>query len=910
MILLLAACDQSHDTPLPSDSLEQNSSDQTASDAEYATEETPHTHEFGSWSIAIAPTYEEEGLKIRSCACGETQTEAIPKKEPQTVHIGKENFTQYFDILYEFVYSEYEGEVIMNYGTIDVAVACAQSFIGETKNVTVTLALYPIGGRWDDTNFDSDDREVFLDLSTLGAAAETKHMGFATTKPLTDETVREPDRIDIVVVSATGTITVYEDLNSDDRPEGSQPEDSVPDGHTHSFGDWNTTRNATCAEDGVKERQCACGHKETATIAKQSHQWKEPTCTEPRVCTGCQAFEQHPLGHDTDCGICGRCGEEYYSPYQAALKNERQRHEDELGRIDSEVTRLDAQYDMLMTKLNIAGISYLNSASYYYEQINSLENTLSNKRSQYASYLASGDSYNANRLANEIAGLEDDLVFYYVCCEYAEERDELTTYYSFWEEQQLNELYYHAASLERIEQEYQAEIYLLQYLHIDLEWIVITPATCTKSGLEHYQCKYCDLFIPREIEPLGHNVKESTCTDGSYCTTCNEVYASALGHDWIFATCTTPTYCTRCAQTDGAASGHSLVSYEAKDASCSSSGHNAYEACMNCDYTTFVEIARLPHSCPNGWTVVKETGYYEEGLQTAICDHCGNVEEVIPCLPTSQGLTFALNFNNGYTWTGMGTCTDTCIVVPDTYNGLPVNEVKCITLGVDHVTELVIPPSITYIERGSFMRFKNLEKITLPFIGTSPTKNKYFASVFDTTTNTDFSYAFVPKTLKTVVLTHETSLSNNAFDSCSKIEQIILNEGITQIGDSTFNGCSSLKSMILPDSVTTIGSNLFTSCSALTEVTFGSGITSIPYETFKYCGNLTKITLPDSVTEFETGAFYNCTKLAEIVYNGTMEEWDSIYKANVYNSFSYSSPWDGHLSNAYTITCKDGIITR
>ena len=39
----------------------------------------------------------------------------------------------------------------------------------------------------------------------------------------------------------------------------------------------------------------------------------------------------------------------------------------------------------------------------------------------------------------------------------------------------------------------------------------------------------------------------------------------------------------------------------------------------------------------------------------------------------SEGLTYELNIHkDGYIVTGMGTCTDTRVVIPSTYNGLPV----------------------------------------------------------------------------------------------------------------------------------------------------------------------------------------------------------------------------------------------
>lgn len=61
--------------------------------------------------------------------------------------------------------------------------------------------------------------------------------------------------------------------------------------HTHSFDDWQTTKEATCAETGTETRTCECGYFEERELAA--------------------------LGHDYVDGKCSRCGEvdpEYVPP--------------------------------------------------------------------------------------------------------------------------------------------------------------------------------------------------------------------------------------------------------------------------------------------------------------------------------------------------------------------------------------------------------------------------------------------------------------------------------------------------------------------------------------------------------------------------------------------------------------------
>ena len=41
--------------------------------------------------------------------------------------------------------------------------------------------------------------------------------------------------------------------------------------HTHEYGEWVVVKEATEAEEGLKERTCSCGEKETEKIEKLAH---------------------------------------------------------------------------------------------------------------------------------------------------------------------------------------------------------------------------------------------------------------------------------------------------------------------------------------------------------------------------------------------------------------------------------------------------------------------------------------------------------------------------------------------------------------------------------------------------------------------------------------------------------------
>ena len=99
----------------------------------------------------------------------------------------------------------------------------------------------------------------------------------------------------------------------------------------HTFGGWNTVKDATCADKGLKERSCAgCGEKEQVEIETLPHpeetdQAVAATCTEPGLTEGkhCSVCKEvliaqetvNANGHKYTEGVC-HCGakDENYIP--------------------------------------------------------------------------------------------------------------------------------------------------------------------------------------------------------------------------------------------------------------------------------------------------------------------------------------------------------------------------------------------------------------------------------------------------------------------------------------------------------------------------------------------------------------------------------------------------------------------
>ena len=78
------------------------------------------------------------------------------------------------------------------------------------------------------------------------------------------------------------------------------------------------------------------------------------------------------------------------------------------------------------------------------------------------------------------------------------------------------------------------------------------------------------------------------------------------------------------------------------------------------------------------------------------------------------GLKFRLESDGTYTVVGIGTCTDTDIVIPSTYNGKKVATIGAYAFASSRtITSIVIPDSVDWIEEGAFSGCIALKSVTM-----------------------------------------------------------------------------------------------------------------------------------------------------------------------------------------------------
>ena len=109
-------------------------------------------------------------------------------------------------------------------------------------------------------------------------------------------------------------------------------------------------------------------------------------------------------------------------------------------------------------------------------------------------------------------------------------------------------------------------------------------------------------------------------------------------------------------------------------------------------------------------------------------------------------------------------------------------------------------------------------------------------------------------------------IPDRAFFECSKIESVVIPDGVTRIGNCAFSRCSSLAWVVIPDGVTSIGSFAFRECSNLGSlVIIPDSIEYIGTSAFWGCRSLKSVVIPKNVSCIDSYAFYGCSSIQSIV---------------------------------------------
>ena len=177
---------------------------------------------------------------------------------------------------------------------------------------------------------------------------------------------------------------------------------------------------------------------------------------------------------------------------------------------------------------------------------------------------------------------------------------------------------------------------------------------------------------------------------------------------------------------------------------------------------------------------------------------------------------FTLNSNGqSYMVAGKDQGSDIELVIPETYNGLPVTEITDRGFSACKYTSVIIPSTITKIGSDAFQSSVNLKSILIP------------SSV--------------------------TQIGKYAFYNCISLESVELSPSIETIEEHTFSSCVSLKSIEIPSGVRFVESGAFSSCSLLSSIYISKTVEKLN-NPFRWSESIENITIDKENTFF---IFYN-----------------------------------------------------
>ena len=140
----------------------------------------------------------------------------------------------------------------------------------------------------------------------------------------------------------------------------------------------------------------------------------------------------------------------------------------------------------------------------------------------------------------------------------------------------------------------------------------------------------------------------------------------------------------------------------------------------------------------------------------------------------------------------------------------------------------------------------------------------------------DLPTDLIPEEVKVISKTYENGMiisNKKVLKSAPDIEEIIIPEGVTEIGPQAFAGRKHLTKVHLPSTLTTINDSAFQNCSSLIDINLGEpkNLVYIGINVFNYCSSLKNIELPTSVSDINEWTFRSCNGLESVTIPGNIK---------------------------------------
>jgi len=207
----------------------------------------------------------------------------------------------------------------------------------------------------------------------------------------------------------------------------------------------------------------------------------------------------------------------------------------------------------------------------------------------------------------------------------------------------------------------------------------------------------------------------------------------------------------------------------------------------------------------------------------------------------------------------------------------------CAINGCNGLTSLVIPKSVTVIEKDNFELCEQLASLVVeqgnPMFDSRENCNAIIVTATDTLVH-GCNGSTIPDSIEVIAdyaFSQRRNLSSIsipdsvvyigefAFLCCFSLESDILLQGIHQVTRCCFDGCSRIKRVEIGNGIKSIESSAFAGCSLLDEVVITEGPKYIGTWAFADCPNLASVSLSKSIERIEPTAFDRCNRIERVV---------------------------------------------
>lgn len=295
-------------------------------------------------------------------------------------------------------------------------------------------------------------------------------------------------------------------------------------------------------------------------------------------------------------------------------------------------------------------------------------------------------------------------------------------------------------------------------------------------------------------------------------------------------------------------------------------GHSAFRNCSNLTKITLPSgLKQLDNGvfeyCSKLKEIILPNGLLRIGSNAF--DHCTSLTSI--CLPDSLTV-----IENGL----FANCESLELVqLPSSLQKIEANAFEnCVSL-----SSITIPDSLVEFENGVFSGCTSLEDLVVSeanwAIGQSADIH-FLPRPADGIIDTEYLYEIAsPIEWARIVIIPDnvTTICDDAFTSCFRLEKVIIPDSVTSIGTRAFSACPKLKEVQIGNSVESIGDSAFAGCVALKGITLPDSLISIGEEAFSNCTNLVNVTFGDRLEKILNYAFFGCSKLAQVTLGSNLK---------------------------------------